>query len=260
MQDLPLYDNGTLKRGDKTDFIWKTETALGVTGFKAMFSTPLANRWPIFKKLLSVNSTTQGWASAALSNFRDNVFLNMSSNVCLLISYHPPHNMYCDGDLVLAQHDGKLPQLIDQSGSIEADFSWFPGATKLEFVNHSLGFDTTAIGLRCDGWRRALPQHSRYRPWVKRFFDGVPSAAVGSYTPAAAAIRSSMASGLELVYNFTDPCPVSTAPVDCKAIWVAWGECMASGLQIWRYTVERHAENGGAACVHADGYVAMKSC
>ena len=30
-----------------------------------------------------------GWASAAHSNFRDNVFLNMSRKICLLTSYHP---------------------------------------------------------------------------------------------------------------------------------------------------------------------------
>ena len=86
---LPLYDNGTLKRGDKGDYIWKTEQALGVSRFADMFDTPLARRWPTFAKLLRVNSTTEGWASAAGSNFRDNVFLNNSAgNVCLLTSYH----------------------------------------------------------------------------------------------------------------------------------------------------------------------------
>ena len=76
------YDNGTLKRGDKSDYIWKTEQALGVKDFPSIFHTNLAKRFPTFAKLLSVNSTTEGWASAANSTFTHNVFLNNS--VCHL--------------------------------------------------------------------------------------------------------------------------------------------------------------------------------
>ena len=59
VRDLPLYDNGTLKRGDKGDYIWRTEQTLGVGNFSALFGTPLAARFPTFSKLLSVNSTLE---------------------------------------------------------------------------------------------------------------------------------------------------------------------------------------------------------
>ena len=54
---------GTLKRGDKGDYIWRTEQALGVSRFSALFHTALAARFPPFAKLLSLNSTLAGWAS-----------------------------------------------------------------------------------------------------------------------------------------------------------------------------------------------------
>jgi hypothetical protein len=248
---LPLYDNGTLKRGDKGDYIWKTEQALGVPDFASLLSTPLAQRFPTFARLLAVNSSTAGWASAVDSNFRGNVFLNNTGgNVCLLTSYHPPNNEKCDGDLD--------DEFIDQAGSVEASWEWFPAAaTALEFVNASLGFDTRAMGLRCDGWRKSMPVG--YRPWVKAAFDGVPSAAVGSYTPEAAAIRAGLESGRALVLNFTQPCP-PTVKSDCRAIWVAWGECEADGQQVMRYTVEVDAEAGGAPCQHEDGFAQRQAC
>ena len=59
VKTLPLYDNGTLKRGDKSDYIWKTEMALGVKDYQSLFNTSLAKRFPSFAKLLAVNSTTE---------------------------------------------------------------------------------------------------------------------------------------------------------------------------------------------------------
>jgi hypothetical protein len=68
-----------------------------VSSYAAMLTTPLAGRFPTFSKIISVNSSSAGWASPALSNFRDNIFLNNSGgNICLLFSYHPPNNQLCD--------------------------------------------------------------------------------------------------------------------------------------------------------------------
>ena len=251
---LPLYDNGTLKRGDMGDFIWRTEASLGVDGFDALFNTTLAARFPTFARLLAVNSTTRGWASAAGSNFADNVFLNNSDgNVCLLLDYHGAE--YCDAEL--AMHDPL--GLIDHRGGVNAEWSWFPGAARLEFVNRGLGFDTTGMGLECDGWRTALPAPSLYRPWVKAAFDGVPSAASGPYTPAAAAVRSGLASGAALVQRFTRPCP-PLRPRDCRGVWLAWGECEADSTRQMRFTVEDGALAGGAPCADEDGTARTFPC
>ena len=65
-RDLPLYDNGTLKRGDKGDYIWRTEQALDVGSYGALAHTRLAQRFPTFAKLLSLNSTLNGWVARRL--------------------------------------------------------------------------------------------------------------------------------------------------------------------------------------------------
>ena len=61
----------------------------------------------------------------------------------------------------------------------------------------------------------SVPNAALYRPWVRQFFEGVPSHAgnqsIGleeKYTPEAAALRAGLRSGKALVLNFTQPCPV----------------------------------------------------
>jgi hypothetical protein len=49
--------------------------------------------------MMRVNSTTQGWASAAGSNFNNNVFLNNSvGNVCFRVGFGP-NGQACDQSL-----------------------------------------------------------------------------------------------------------------------------------------------------------------
>lgn len=139
--DLSKYDNGTLKRGDKGDYIWRTEQALGVNSYSGMLTTPLAVRFPTFEKIVRVNSSTAGWASPDMSNFQDNYFLNNSvGNICMLTNYHSP--AVCDVKLA---GDSALSRFVDIRGSREVFWDSFPGANKLEFVNYSLGFDTGGI-------------------------------------------------------------------------------------------------------------------
>ena len=183
---------------------------------------------------------------------------NNSANICLLTGYHStPTNPeeFCDDKL---PHPG-MPQFIDKSGTIDAEFSWFPKSSQLEFKNATLGFDTTQMGRRCDEWRRSLPDPTKFRPWVKGFFDGVPSAAGGKYTPEAASIRAGMESGKQLVTQLTTACP-PLEKTDCEAVWLAWGECEASGQQVMRYTVEVEAAAGGAECEHEDGFAQRQPC
>ena len=75
----------------------------------------------------------------------------------------------CDADLP----EPGLPHFIDKRGSVDADFSWFPGAAELEFSNATLGFDTKGMGLVCDGWRRTMPDPSKYRPVSTTFANDV---------------------------------------------------------------------------------------
>ena len=255
VNDLPLYDNGTLKRGDSGDYIWKVEQSLGVPNYKSAFSTPLAERFPTFAKILAVNSTSAGWASPSLSNFRDNIFLNNSGgNICLLTGYHTP--AVCDEQLA---SNKTLSKFVDLRGSHEGSWSSFPGANRLEFVNLTLGFDTGKMGLVCDGWRKAMPPKGGYRPWVKDAFDGIPSAAAGSYTPAAAAARAALRSGQHLILKLNTPCPPVTK-TDCSGYWLSWGECEGDGQKVERFTVDQWPLAGGAPCAADDGDVRKAPC
>eukprot|EP00035_Acanthoeca_spectabilis_P008349 m.152458 g.152458 ORF g.152458 m.152458 type:complete len:932 (+) comp14323_c0_seq3:85-2880(+) len=280
--NLPLYDNGTLKRGDKMDYVWNAENDLGVAGsYPALFRTALAQRFPSFAKQMSLNSTHNGWASAAASTFTNNVFLNNSQcNVCFEDAearggepnVHTWHGSTAHGSagpanapiapLSNASAWG-LPasHYMDWSGSVEAEWSWFPEADQLEFVNASLGFDTRQMGLYCDGWRRNLPSAPLCRPYVKKAFDDVTALpAHGHYTPEAAAIRSGLRTGRALVLNFTVPCPATLPQTHCRGVWLTWGECEANGVQIMRYTIETPALGGGAPCPWLDGTAAARPC
>lgn len=82
--NLPAYDNGTLKRGDKMDYVWNAEDDLGLNGsYHALFKTALAARFPSFARQMAINSTQVGWASAGNSMLTGNVFINNSQcNIC----------------------------------------------------------------------------------------------------------------------------------------------------------------------------------
>ena len=54
VKPLPLYHNGTLKRGDKGDYIYKTFGALGVHSLQELRSTLLAKRFPSFARMMYV--------------------------------------------------------------------------------------------------------------------------------------------------------------------------------------------------------------
>ena len=59
VKPLPLYDNGTLKRGDKGDYIYKTFGALGVHSLQELGSTLLAKRFPSFARMMYVALRTK---------------------------------------------------------------------------------------------------------------------------------------------------------------------------------------------------------
>ena len=283
--NLPAYDNGTLKRGDKMDYVWNAETDLGVPGsYGALFTTALAQRFPSLARRLSTNSTHAGWASAAATKATGNVFINNSQcNICFedaesrngKTGVHTWHGAAGPGAHAIAPLSNAsafgLPAAyyVDWSGSVDADWRWFPRANQLEFVNASLGFDTRRAGLFCDGWRRSIPDATRYRPFVKSAFAGIMALPEhGHYTPEAAALRSGVRTGRALLLNFTVPCP-PPGRTDCTGVWLAWGECQmthqvgrgeSTGGQLMRYTIETPALAGGEPCPLLDGQTSIRPC
>ena len=68
--------------GGGRDFVAGTEGQLHVRSWSELNNTLLARRWPSFGRLMGVNSTHAGWASAAGSNYRDNVRHTHSAVAC----------------------------------------------------------------------------------------------------------------------------------------------------------------------------------
>lgn len=258
---LPLYDNGTLHRGDKGDYIYRTEGSLGVPNYTDLFHTNLSYRFPTFTRMLSVNSTRAGWASAMGSNFAHNTFLNNSGgNICIRVN-DSPQGSICDEYLANhSVHGLPLTDYINAKGSQEASWEWFPKARELDFSNISLGIQSLAAGLQCDGYRRTMPDKAAFRSWVRAYFEDTPSAAGGHYTPEAAALRASMRSGQALIQNFTKPCPPVVPNRDCIGVWLHWGECMPNKEMILRYTIEREATTGGKRCSNREGDTKSVPC
>ena len=210
VHDLPLYDNGTLKRGDKGDFIWRTEQDFGVASLPELLASSFSQHFPTFKAQLAINASTSGWASPALSNFAENCFLNNSvGDVCFSTSYHNPNGTQCDDAMRLNGGD----RFIDSRGAVEAQWSWFPRHDELDFSlqRGKHRFDTASAGLECDGWRRRAPAKSSYRRWVKASLLDLSSAAAkdARYSPEAALRRTSLRSGEKLVHELSVPCPAT---------------------------------------------------
>lgn len=94
---------------------------------------------------------------------------------------------------------------------------------------------------------------------MKHFFDGVPSAADGKYTPAAARIRAGLNSGKHLVEGTRD-CPAKVDAYDCEGAWLAWGGCQTDGVKVERWTTEQFATGTGKECEDADGSERRVAC
>jgi hypothetical protein len=98
--------------GDKSDYIWKTCSALGLSDScgadlrKTLDETLLAKPFPSFARMLSINSTAVGWASPAASHFAENTVINMSvGNICMRTSYSS-NGRFCDYALDTARSPG----------------------------------------------------------------------------------------------------------------------------------------------------------
>ncbi len=272
---LNKYDNGTLKRGDVGDFVWRTMQAVSGPNstWEDMFTSAMAKRFPTFAKMMRHNSSKEGWASCEGCDFSQNIFLNNSKRFGF-------STRYPNGSTVeLYDQDAAYPRAeflrggkacIVRSDYTDATWDEFPGHTSLEFKAMGGDIDTSSIGLRCDEFRRAMPIKSDYRSWARSWFEGVPShtplcdphtnspGCPSVYTAAAANRIASMRSGAKLLAMGVACAPLRKT--DCFGELLPWGECQTDGTQIFRWTVQQEAMLGGAPCSREDGTSVVLSC
>ena len=265
---LNKYDNGTLRRGDVGDFVWRTMQAVNGPGssWTDLFTSHMAKRFPTFAEMMKYNSSTQGWASCEGCDYSGNIFLNNSRRFGFSTRFrngsttelyddeaiHPPADLMRSGKPCIVKAD-----------YTDAQFSDFPQHQQLEFKALGGAIDTTKIGLRCDEFRRSMPIKAAYRAWARQFFEGVASqcpicwpntkapGCPNVYTAAAATKIASMASGVKLL-GMIEQCP-PLVKTDCIGELLPWGQCQADGKMVFRFTVEVQAALGGAPCAHEDG-------
>ena len=278
---LDKYDNGTLKRGDTGDFVWRTLQAVGgpKSMWQDMFTSTLALRFPTFSEMMKHNSSKLGWASCESNNFSANIFLNNSNRFGFLTRFengslvelfdeqavHPP-----------ASHMSCKPCIIEADYT-DAEFSDFPKHEQLEFKAFGGAIDTTKAGLRCDEFRRSMPSKAEYRAWAREYFDGISSynpicrsrptkaeqqrcwhSKANTYSAAAATKIASMESGAKLL-GIHRACPPLTKS-DCISELLPWGQCQANGKQVFRFTIQAEATLGGVPCEHEDGEPIVLPC
>ena len=272
---LDMYDNGTLKRGDVGDFVWRTIQAVcgPNSSWDDLFTSAMAKRFPTFADMMKSNSSKEGWASCEGCDFSQNIFLNNSKRFSFSTRY-PNGSMVelYDKDAVNPPAEflrgGKA--CIVKSEYTDAAWSEFPKHASLEFKALGGAIDTTVTGLRCDEFRRAMPVKSDYRNWARNWFEGVASytplcdphtkssGCPSVYTAAAASRIASMHSGAKLL-GMAVACE-SLSKTDCTGELLPWGQCQTDGSQVFRFTVQQEAMLGGAPCSREDGAAVVLPC
>lgn len=160
--DQARYDKGELKRGDKTDYIWKTERIIGKAGWN---EEPWISRYPLFAKIMN-KEKMRFWPIEC--DFSDNYFSGNFRDIEYRIAYGTGGTK----DISEVEH-------IRSENNRAISMDVFEDASTLDFSYKS---DETAeglpdiqferIGLYQDIYRTHPPNKSRYRKAVKdRFFE-----------------------------------------------------------------------------------------
>ncbi|AUP77572.1 LamG-like jellyroll fold domain-containing protein [Flavivirga eckloniae] len=156
-----LYENGSLARGDKMDYIYRLEQIVGVEGWNNPF---WATKYPLMRTIINQRKDRYWPLEVTVEN---NCFFN---NV---------ENTWFGGENVAMD---QVPQYISYSNNNKLsslDVFEQPSVLNFNFKNgencsgFNIPFDD--IGLYLDEYRRDMPDKDEYRKNIKNHFDGVPS-------------------------------------------------------------------------------------
>ncbi|MFI4911229.1 MAG: right-handed parallel beta-helix repeat-containing protein [Sedimentisphaeraceae bacterium JB056] len=173
--DIPLYDNGTLTRGDVGDYIWRTEQVVGVEGWN---SEPWLSHFPLFATVMN-QEMMRFWPIE--NYFNDNMFYgNTDSNL-----------QYRFTSSSVTTDFASLPSYVSASDNRNITLDVFVDPSKLnfKFVDNAplwapaIPFDN--IGLYVGDGRTSVPNKNTYRSLIKENFAARPSYdESASYNPA----------------------------------------------------------------------------
>lgn len=168
-RDQARYDAGELKRGDKTDYIWRTEQAIGKEGWN---KEPWVSHYPLFQKIMN-QERRRFWPiecdfsnNCFSANFRNIEYRFAGGEQGVKDVQEVPH--------IRAENNRSIPMSAFRDPN-HMDFSyqgnWGRMLPDIQFKD---------IGLITDEFRTQTPDKQVYRQAVQQHFAARPS-----YDPSA---------------------------------------------------------------------------
>ncbi|MCP4642214.1 MAG: right-handed parallel beta-helix repeat-containing protein [bacterium] len=157
----PKYDSGELKRGDKTDHIWRTEQVVGKEGWN---KPPWSAKYPLFKKVMSQPDRRFYPIECTVSH---NLFCENTQNTAFRRGWHDKGLVAIEEiDYVEAANNREIPftAFVDP-GCL--DFRFREGARPGDFPEIPFG----TIGLYADEYRTHVPEKVAYRRAIAEKWD-----------------------------------------------------------------------------------------
>jgi hypothetical protein len=173
--DIPLYDDGTLTRGDVGDFIWRTEQVVGPNGWN---NEPWLSHYPTFVVVMN-QEMMRFWPIE--NYFIGNMFYgNSESNF-----------QYRYSSSSVTTDITSTPSYIHKSENMDISMDIFENPDMLNFKfneprpSYAPDIPFENVGLYIGDGRKRVPDKNLYRKMVKDRFEGRASYdASASYDPA----------------------------------------------------------------------------
>lgn len=193
VQMAPQYESGELKRGDKMDYVWRTEQVVGEEGWN---KEPWASHFPKFRKIMN-QEKMRYWPIECV--FADNVFCQMDQH----IQYRTGWGSDDLKDIQEVEH-------IETRGNRVITMDVFRDSESLDF-RYKAGAgedmpetDFEHIGLVKDVYRTTVPDKQRYRAAVRKAFAGRKSYdAKATYDPATINEQLYVNTGAMVMFPFS---------------------------------------------------------
>lgn len=162
-REIAKYDSGELKRGDKGDWIWRTEQVIGPEGWN---SPRWSKRFPEFAKIMRQHKMRHFPIEC---DFSGNRFAGNWRDIEWRVGR---------GDTGVRPVD--QVEMVSTSNNREIDMGVFRSPEVLDFryQRSQRGLPVTRfadVGLRKDAYRKVIPVQARYRKMVKDHFSGQKS-------------------------------------------------------------------------------------
>ena len=156
--NVARYESGELKRGDKGDYIWRTEQAVGKQGWN---KEPWKSRYPTFAKVMAQDKMRFWPIECQASNNR--FWGNVENTQVLLAgkkkqSFEQYPHIKAEGNASISLRAFKDPKALD--------FSYRDAATKDSLPD--IQFEK--IGLYVDEFRTTMPNKRAYRTAIAKAF------------------------------------------------------------------------------------------